>query len=79
MSAIRKRTTSVNEIKTYQSMDRVTVLGLVCEKMTVRVVLARQEEEDRRLRKDLVSTVKDGPGEEEDIENDEGVQDEREI
>ena len=79
MSTIRKREEVVNEIKTYQSVDRVTVLGLVGEKMTEGVVLPRQEEEDRRSRKDLVRTVEDGPGEEEDIEDDDGVQDEREI
>ena len=43
------------------------------------MVLARQEEEDRRTRKEVVSIVEDDPGEEEDIEDDEGVQDEREI
>jgi len=48
MSAMCKRAAEANEKKTYQSTDRVTVLGLVCEKMAERVVLPRQEEEDRR-------------------------------
>ena len=33
---------------TYQRTDRVIVLGLVCDKIEARLVLARQEEEDRR-------------------------------
>ena len=33
----QKRTVETNENKTYQRVDRVTVLGLVCEKMTDRV------------------------------------------
>ena len=48
-------------------MDRVTVLGLVCEKMVDRVGLSRQEEEDRRSRKEVVSIVQDDPGGEEDM------------
>ena len=66
-------------MKKYQSMDRVTVLGLVCEKMTEWVVLPRQEGEDRPSRKKVVRIVEDDPGEEEDIEDDEGVQDQRQI
>ena len=73
------RAAAANENKTYQNMDRVTVLGLVCEKMAERVGLARQEEEDRRSRKEAASIAQDHPGEEEDMEDDEGAQDEREI
>jgi hypothetical protein len=35
MSVMRKRTVETDKKKTYQRADRVTVLGLVCEKMTV--------------------------------------------
>ena len=47
--------------------DRVTVLGLVCEKMAERVVLSRQEEEDRRVRQEVCSIVQDGSFDEEDM------------
>jgi hypothetical protein len=33
----------------------VTVLGLVCEKMSERVVVTREEEEDRRTRQKTVT------------------------
>jgi hypothetical protein len=46
MSGMRKRVVETDKKKTYQRTDRVTVLGLVCEKMAERVALARQEEED---------------------------------
>ena len=50
-----KKAVEVNEKKTYQSTDRVTVLGLVCEKMAERVVLPRQEGKDRRAREEVSS------------------------
>ena len=59
-----------------------TVLGLVCERMAERVMLARQEAEDRRARQDaanLASIVEHDAGEVEDKEDDEGAADEREI
>ena len=34
MSGMRKRATETDKKKTYQRADRVTVLGLVCEKMS---------------------------------------------
>jgi hypothetical protein len=43
----------VREKKTYRGPDRVTVLGLVCVKMTEQVVFVRQEEEDRRVRQEV--------------------------
>ena len=66
----------------YQCMDSVTVLWMVYEKMTERVEVARQEEEDRRIREETV-TVGSRDDEEsttqEDQEDDEGAPDEREI
>ena len=39
------------------------------------MVLARQEDEDRRARKEVGSIVEDDPGEEEDMDDDDGVSD----
>lgn len=57
-----KRAVETNEKKTWsQSTDRVTVLGLVCEKITEWVVFTRQEEEDRRRRQEVsIITEDDG-------------------
>jgi hypothetical protein len=74
MSVMHKRPEEDNEKKTYQSTDRVTVLGLVCEKMTERVVLARQEEEDRRVREEVSSITQDDTSDKEDLEDDEGFE-----
>ena len=52
MSRMCKRSELEQEQKTYQCADRVTVLGLVCDKMTKRVRLVRQEDEDRRSRQE---------------------------
>jgi hypothetical protein len=79
MSVMCKRTAESNEKKTYQSTDRVTVLGLVCEKMSELVVFVRQEEEERRTRQEVSSITQDDTVDEEDLKDDEGVQDEREI
>jgi len=79
MSLMCKRSSDDNENKTYQRTDRVTVLGLVCEKMTQGVLLVRQEEEDRRERQEVSNITQDHAVEEEDMEDDEGVEDEREI
>jgi hypothetical protein len=57
MSGIRKRAVETDHKKTYQGVDRVTVLGLVCERMTERVELDRQEQEDRRVRQDVCMCV----------------------
>ncbi len=46
MSGMCKRAAETDKNKTYRDTDRVTVLGLVCEKMTERVVFPRQEEVD---------------------------------
>jgi hypothetical protein len=57
-------------------------LGLVCTKMTKRVLLARQAEEDRqmRLEEDNVATILENDvGEEQDKQDDEGPGDERDI
>ena len=79
MSVMCKRTAESNEKKTYQSTDRVTVLGLVCEKMSELVVFVRQEEEERRTRQEVSSITQDDTVDEEDLEDDEGFQDERDI
>ena len=54
MSMIRKRSQDDNQKKTYERKDSVTVLGMVWEKMTERVTVVRQEEEDRRIREETV-------------------------
>ncbi len=64
---MRKRAAESDKKKTYRGSDRVTVLGLVFEKMTERVVCPRQEEEDRRVRQE----VRNSPCEE-DVETTEG-------
>ncbi len=65
--------------KTYQGVDRVTVLGLVCERMTERVEMTRQEQEDRRVRQDVCSITQDESVDEEDMVDDDGFQTDREI
>ena len=45
MTAIRKRSEYINQIKTYQRTDRVTILGLVCEKLAKRVATVQMETE----------------------------------
>jgi hypothetical protein len=79
MSGIRKRAAAPDKKKTYQGADRVTVLGLVCEKMTERVALVRQEEEDRRVRQEVSTIAQDESVDEEDMSDDDGFQDDREI
>jgi len=71
MSGIHKRAVETDKKKTYHSTDRVTVLGLVCEKMAERVALARQEEEDRRVRQEVWIIIQD----DEDMVDDDGFQD----
>ena len=83
MSMIRKRSQDDNQKKTYERKDSVTVLGMVCGKMADRVVVVRQEEEDRRIREEDSSRVvnlhvDDSTGQEAQ-EDDEGTADEREI
>ncbi len=65
--------------KTYQRSDRVTVLGLVCERMTERVAVVRQEEEDRRVRQEACIIVQDASVDDEEMVDDDGFQDDREI
>ena len=58
------------------------MLGLVCEKMAERVVVARQEEKDSRTRESgftVTSIVEEDPGEEQDKEDDEDTVDERDL
>jgi hypothetical protein len=50
--------------------------GLVCEKMTERVLRTRKEEEDRRVRQEVSNITLDDTVDEEDLEDDDGVQDE---
>ncbi len=78
MSRIRRRSELEQEKKTYHRTDRVTVLGLVSDKMVKRVSLTRQEDEDRWTRQEgtnLGRIVENESGEEEDTEDDEGVGD----
>ena len=56
---MNKRVVETDKKKTYQRTDRVTVLGLVCEKMVERVALPRQEEEDRRVRQEVCIITQD--------------------
>jgi hypothetical protein len=79
MSGMRKRAVEDDKKKTYQRVDRVTVLGLVCEKMAERVTLARQEEEDRRVRQEVYIITQDESVDQEDMTDDDGFQDDREI
>ncbi len=55
MSGMRKRSGLDNQKKTYECTHRVTVLGLVCEKMANPVALVRQEEQDRRVRRETTT------------------------
>ena len=59
--------------------DRVTVLGLVCEKMTERVVCARQEEEDRRVRQEVHNSPQEELGDGEGMVDDDCFPDDREV
>ena len=82
MSRMRKRSEEEQHKKTYKSSDKVTVLGLVCAKMAKRVLLARQEEEDRQLRLEeanVATILENDAGEEQDKQDDEGAADERDI
>ena len=75
MSALRKRSERVNEKKTYQRTDRVTVLGLVCEKMAQRVAYVRKEREDMQAAQSLARIhLQVAP--EDDSGVDEGAEDE---
>jgi len=63
-------------------MDSVTVLGMVCGKMAERVEVARQQEDDRRIREETVTVGSLGDEEstvQEDQADDEGAADEREM
>ena len=82
MSRMRKRSEEEQHKKTYKSSDKVTVLGLVCAKMAKRVLLARQEEEDRQLRLEeanVATILENDAGEEQDKQDHEGAADERDI
>ena len=79
MSAMRKRAAEDDKKKTYQRADRISVLGLVCQKMAERVALARQEEEDRRVRQEVCSITQDESVDDEDMTDADGFQDDREI
>ena len=86
MCGIRQRSELDKQKKTYQRTDRVTVLGLVCEKMSKRVVVARQQEEDRRTRQDTVTVARilarileEESGKEQDKEANEDSADERDV
>ena len=46
----------------------VLTQGLVCEKITERVVFPRQEEEDRRVRQEVSNITQDDTVDEEDLE-----------
>ena len=60
----------------------MTLLGLVCEKMTKRVELPRQEEEDRWTRQETTTVsilLEEESGGEKDKSDDDGTAEEREI
>ena len=75
MSMVRKRYERVNEQKTYKRTDRVTLLGLVCEKMAERVVKVRQEKEEREAAQSL-ARIQVGAVSEVQDDQDEGAEDE---
>jgi hypothetical protein len=68
-----------NDNKTCHRVDRVTVLGVVCEKMVEWLVISRKEEVDRRVRQEVSRITQDESVDEEDMVDDESVEDEREI
>jgi hypothetical protein len=57
MSGISKRSELDNQMKTYQCTKKVTVLGLVCGKMSERVMILWQEVEDRRVSQETGKTI----------------------
>ena len=79
MSGMRKRAAEADKKKTYRCTDRVTVLGLVCEKMAERVVFARQEEEDRRVRQEVCNSAQEESGDGEGMVDDDCFPDDREV
>jgi hypothetical protein len=80
MSGMRKRAaTESDKKKTYRVADRVTVLGLVCEKMTERVACARQEEEDRRVRQEVINSPQEESGDGEGMVDDDCFLDDSEV
>jgi hypothetical protein len=79
MSSMRKRAAEADKKKTYRGADRVTVLGLVCEKMAERVVCARQEEEDRRVRQEVRNSPQEELGDGEGMVDDDCFPDDREV
>ena len=74
MSAIRKRSERVNLAKTYKRTDRVTALGLVCEKMAKRVADVRKEKEDRQAAHSLARMSDAVMVEEEGVATEEGAE-----
>ncbi len=79
MSGMRVRVPETDKKKTYRCVDRVTVLGLVCVKMTERVVFARQEEEDRRVRQEVGNSSQEESGDGEGMVDDDCFPDDREV
>ena len=81
MSAIAmcKRAGEADKNKTYRRADRVTVLGLVCEKMAERVPCVRQEEEDRRVRQEVCNSPQEESGDGEGMLDDDCFPDDREV
>ena len=81
MSAIAmcKRAGEADKNKTYRRADRVTVLGLVCEKMAERVALARKEEEDRQVREEVSNITQDESVNGEGMVDDDGFPDDRQL
>jgi hypothetical protein len=79
MSSMRKRAAEADKKKTYRGADRVTVLGLVCEKMAERVVCDRQKEEDRRERQEVRNSPQQELGDGEGMVDDDCFPDDREV
>ncbi len=71
MSVICKRSEFSNQKESYEYTDKVTVLGLVCGKMSERVVVVRQEQKDRQESVRLDTIIQENPGEPQDKDDDE--------
>ena len=76
---IGTRRKEVDKNKTYRMSDRVTVLGLVCEKMSERVAFSRQEEEDRRVRQEVCNSPQEESDDGEGMVDDDCFPDDREV
>ena len=79
MSRMSKISDLDQKKKTYPRGDRVSVLGLVCDKMVKRVSMTRQEDDHRWMRQEVDNPSRIVESGEEDTEDDEGAGVERDI